>query len=138
MNRLQVPSFRNPLTLLSPQRFWTLPPADSMHVENIRPETWPTPESPECGLRELRKLNSREAEHTRAPGSAPERTAQKQTARSRQALAQRPRRNVRLGFFSERKQLPPARTSRNDLVAAEVHEWHSAQSHASPRCVPIP
>src|SRR5690349_13143747 len=87
-------SFASPFT---PRALLLACRAHDLHIGwNLLAENWPISLWPERKLREFPKLSSREAEHTRAPGSAPERTARKQTARSLQALTWHPGRNIRL------------------------------------------
>src|SRR5580765_2790432 len=59
-----------------------------------QPHAIPMPVWRDCKLPQPGKLSSPEEEHTRSFGSAPERTLRKQSARSLQALIQRPHRNV--------------------------------------------
>src|SRR5690348_45611 len=105
---------------------------------NYLAQSLPTSLWPGCKLRELRKPSSREAEHTRAHGSAPERTARKQTARSLQGPTWRTSRNGRLTADRERGQLGEARRNWNVAVADSVHELRFQQSCALPRRAPVP
>src|SRR5260370_31111061 len=76
-------------------------PTCGLHTE-WRPlrRYWPAPLLPECVRPELRRPSSREAEHTRAPGSSQERKARKQTARTLQALTHRLRQSTQLALLT--------------------------------------